>query len=232
MLVFFAVWKAVYTGGNITQISGYTLSNVVTYYLITNIFARADVSDQILLSDWIWFGELAKDLTKPWNVKLVQFIMFLGNILFEILMYLPFLILLFLTFHNYVVLPSITYLFYFFITVILSYLLGMSFFSIFHSFTFFYGDQSSNISLIGFLVMGLSGGVFPLDFLPTNVSWIFMHLPFRFLINTPAKVFLEKMSSGDIFRSWVEMIIWMIIFYLIFHFLFKKGLKEFTGVGQ
>jgi ABC-2 type transport system permease protein len=231
IFVFYIVWKAVYTGGNLTQISGYTLPSVVTYYLVTNVFARADVADQILLSDSIWFGELAKDLTRPWNIKLTQFLMFVGNILYNLLMHLPFLIILLLIFHNFVILPSFIYLLYFFVTLILSILLGMSFFSIFHSLTFFYGDQSSNINLFGYLIMGMSGGIFPLDFLPSNVSWIFLHLPFRFLVNTPAKVFLEKMTAGEIFSSWLEMSIWIIFFYLIFHFLFKKGLREFSGVG-
>lgn len=230
--IYFIIWKAIYTGNGISQINNYTLSNTITYYLITTIFARADTADQIMLTDWIWYGELTKDLIKPWNVKLVQFIMFIGNTLYSLIMYIPFLIILFLLFHNYVNLPSSIYLFYFSITLILAILLGLVFFGILHSLTFIYGDQSSNINLVSYLVFGMSGGIFPLDFLPANISWIFLHLPFQFMLNTPAKVFLEKISPTDIFYSWGQMIIWIILFYLIFHFIFKNGLKHFTGVGR
>lgn len=231
-LVYFIIWKAIYTGNGVNQISNYSLNNTITYYLITTIFARADTADQIMLTDWIWEGELTKDLIKPWNVKLVQFIMFIANTVYSLIMYLPFLFVLLISFHNYVNLPSPIYLLYFLITLIFSLTLAMIFFSILHSLTFIYGDQSSNINLVSYLVFGISGGIFPLDFLPANISWIFVHLPFQFMLNAPAKVFLEKISPTNIFYAWGEMIIWIILFYLIFNFVFKKGLRYFDGVGR
>ena len=111
-------------------------------------------------------------------------------------------------------------------------ILGLVFFGIFHALTFFYGDQSGQISLVGYLTAAVAGGFFPLDFLPNNLAWLFNHLPFRFFFNTPAKIFLEKFTVSEIYYNWLEMIIWIIIFYLIFHYLFKKGLTLFTGVGR
>lgn len=230
--IFFVIWKAIYTSGGITEINNYTLSNTITYYFIITLFFKIDSAGQILLNEWIWYDELTKDLLKPWNIKLVQFIMFAANTIFSLLMYFPFLIILFFALHNYVSLPDLNYLFYFFITVLLSTILGMTFFGIFHSLAFFYGDQDSNISLISYLSAAVAGGFFPLDFLPQKISWIFVHLPFRFMFDMPAKVYLEKLSSGEIFYSWLEMIVWIILFYLIFNYLLKKGLKQFTGVGR
>lgn len=231
-MIQFAVWKAIYTSSGVSEINSYSISSTITYHLIGTVFFKIDSAEQIMLSDWIWEGELTKDLIKPWNIKFVQFIMYVANTLYSVVMYIPVLILLFLAFHNYVILPSFEYLIYFVITLVLVTILGLVFFGIFHCLTFFYGDQSGQISLIGYLTAGVAGGFFPLDFLPSNLAWFFNHLPFRFFFNTPAKIFLEKYSITEIYYNWVEMIIWIIIFYIIFHYLFKKGLTMFTGVGR
>jgi len=77
----------------------------------------------------------------------------------------------------------------------------------------------------------MAGGYFPLDFLPTKIAGVFNHLPFRFFVNTPAKVFLQKFTQVEIYYNWAEIIMWILIFYAIFHYLYKKGLKQFSGVG-
>lgn len=230
--IFFVIWTAIYTNGGITQINNYTLSNTITYYLVMTIFFKIDIAEQIMLTEWIWYGELTIDLIRPWNVKLVQFVMTIANAFYSLVMYLPLLFILFVALHNYLSLPNIDYLIYFIMTVVLSTLLGLTFFSILHAFTFTYGDQSSNIGLASYLISSISGGVFPLDFLPEKISWIFVHLPFRFLFDFPGKVFLEKVSTTTIYYSWLEMIAWIMLFYLVFHFTFKSGLKQFTGVGR
>jgi len=230
--IYLAIWKTIYLSTNSTEINGYSLSNTITYYFATSIIFRLDVSSSIWLASDIWDGAIANDLVKPWNVKVIHFLVSLSQIGVDFLLFLPFCIFIFFIAHEYLIFPDLLNLLFFVITLILGFFLNMFFNLIFHSLTFHFGDQEANIELVNYIVGFLAGSVFPLVFLPELMKRLFYFLPFRFLFDTPANIFLGKLTFSEILSCWLQMGLWIAIFYLIFFFIFKSGLKKFTGTGK
>lgn len=230
--IFYAIWSNVYLQNGITEIGSYTLSNTITYYFATAIIFRIDVIDAIYLGNEIWNGNFTNDVIKPWNIKGVHVIATLVELLIRVGFYIPVAIVIWLAARNYIVLPNFQTFVLFLITLFFVFALSFSFMMIFQTLYFYFGDQGGLVGLISYIVVFLAGGVFPLTFLGGNLGVLFKALPFRFLFDVPSNIFLGRFSTMEVFGIWGQMVLWTILFWLIFSFLFKKGLKYYTGTGR
>lgn len=228
----FALWKNIYSTSGVTEINTYSLTQTITYYFITSFIFRLDPTFSMYLNETIWNGNFTNDLIKPWNAVLVDIVYTLNELFLDLLLYLPFCFFIFMIAFQYISITSFANLIYFLVTVILGIFLAISFYDIIHAFSLHFGDQDANISLISYIVAFLAGGVFPLAFLPEKLKNIFEVLPFRFLFDVPANIYLGKLSSLEIFSAWTQMILWIIGFFTIFYFIYKTGLKKYTGTGR
>lgn len=231
-IIYFVLWKTIYNATGAAEISSYSLSNTITYYFIIAIIFRFELDNAMYLGEEIWNGQFSNDLIKPWNVKIVHLLATMADVGLSVLVSIPLFILLFIMAHSYINFLSFTNLFFFLVTLVLGFFLNLVVYFILHSLTFFFGDQDANIKLASYLIVFFAGGFFPLAFLPLGLKGIFQALPFKFLFDIPANIFLGKLSTMEILSSWGQMVFWILIFYLVFHFLFKHGLKKYTGVGR
>lgn len=229
--IFLFVWKSVYSSNNGASIASYTLTSTITYYLITSLIYRTDLIDSIYLGQIIWNGDFTNDLIKPWNAFLADIISAISDVMISLIVYTPFFIVMIVVAHDYIIFPSILYLLYFIITLFLAFIMNLWINYILHALTFYWGDQEPNIGLINYIIAFLAGGFFPLAFLPAGLAW-FKYLPFRFLFDVPANIFLQKLSLMQVFSSWGQMLIWIVVFYTIFIIVYKNGLKRYTGTGR
>jgi len=229
--IFFFVWKSVYGANQSETIANFTLSNIITYYLITALIFRTDLSNSVYLGRIIWNGDFTNDLVKPWNAFLADILATISDIAISLIIFIPFLAVMILSAHQYIIFPSLMYFIYFAVTLLLAFLMNLWINYILHALTFYWGDQEPNIGLINFIIAFLAGGSFPLVFLPSALCW-FKYLPFRFLFDVPANIFLQKLSLMQILSSWGQMLIWIVVFYSIFILLYKNGLKRYTGTGR
>lgn len=229
--IFFAVWRYVYSDMPNGTIATFSLTSTITYYFITSLIYRTDVADSIYIGNDIWNGFFTNTLLKPWSIIFSEILYSITDTITTLALYLPFFALMFVLAHNFIALPSILYLLYFIITLILAYFINIWINFCLHALTFYWGDQEPNIGLVNYIIAFFAGGYFPLAFLPASLAW-FKYLPFRFLFDVPANIFLQKLNFIQILSSWGQMIIWIFVFYLIFYFLFKNGLKRYTGTGR
>lgn len=230
--IYFSLWKAIYAGSGSTEINTYTLADTITYYFIITLIFRFDVDGRIWLGSDIWDGNITNDLVKPWNLIWVHILTTLSEIAVELLLFLPFAIFIFVFAFNYIALPSLAIFGYFLITILLGLFLNFMINLSIHALTFRFGDQEGNSSLINYLISFFAGAVFPLIFMPEPARSVFMNLPFRFLFDFPANVFMGKVATSDIFIGWVQMLGWGLGFFLLLMFIYKKGLKVYTGTGR
>lgn len=230
--IYFSLWQTIYSVSNVSTISSYSISAMVTYYFVTAFLYQTDPTRAIYLGNEIWNGNFTNDLIKPWRVKFIHYIYTAGDVGFRLFMYLPFFFFIYLTVHNYIIIPTPLNLLFFVFTVFLTFIMMMSFYLIFHTLTFFLGDQYANIGLIAYLVTFLGGGVIPLSLLPDAVKPYIEYLPFRFAFNEPANIFLGKVTTTEVFWGWFQIILWSILFYLIYSIIFQKGTKRYTGTGR
>jgi ABC-2 type transport system permease protein len=101
-----------------------------------------------------------------------------------------------------------------------------------HALTFHFGDQEGNVGLVNFIISFLAGSFFPLAFLHGATKTIFMSLPFRFLFDFPANVFMGKIPLNEILLGWAQISLWSIIFGIILIIIYQTGLKKYTGTGR
>lgn len=230
--IYYAVWKAVYSNSGTIEISTYTLSATITYYFITSLLFRIDISNFVYMGWMIWTGEFSNDLVKPWSPKLIHAIVPVADVIINFFLYLPVMVVIYIFTSQYILIPNLLTLFYFIVTVCLSIILSLIINLGLNSLVFFFGDQESNIGLINYLMAFMAGAFFPLVFLPHSISKIFYILPFKYLFDVPINVYLGRFSSIDIFKGWISMIVWILVFYVLFKFVYAKGLKRYTGTGR
>lgn len=230
--IYYALWKTIYSGSGQALISNYTLATTITYYFVVTLIFRLDVSNRIWMGNDIWTGTYTNDLVKPWNAVLINALTTMSELLIEILLYIPFAIFIFIFAFNYLILPSGLIFLFFIITLALGIFLNFAINFAIHALTFHFGDQEGNANLINYLITFFAGGIFPLIFLPENLKNIFMALPFRYLFDFPANVFLGRVPSNEIFIGWLQMIIWGLGFSCIFVIIYYLGLKKYTGTGR
>lgn len=230
--IYFALWKNIYSASGATEINTYSLTQTITYYFVTSFIFRLDPTFRMYLNDMIWTGMFTNDLIKPWNAILADIVYTFNELILNFLLYLPFCLFIFIVAFQYINLPGAANLIYFFITVVLGAFLAISFYEIIHALCFHFGDQEANISLVSYIVAFLAGGFFPLAFLPEKLKMIFEILPFKFLFDVPANIYLGKLSNLEIFTSWIQMLLWTGLFFTIFYIIYKTGIKKYTGTGR
>lgn len=231
-VVFFFIWTNVYGKGGISEISNFSLSATITYYFLTGILFRMNPGLGMYLNNAIWEGRLTNEIAKPFSVRLIYIVSGLSLMLIQLIAYLPFADLIFIFVSKYIIFISLVNLLYFILAMALASLMGIIFYLIFHSLCFFFGDQDANLSLIDYLIAFLGGALFPLRFLPEGLHRAFSYLPFKYLFDFPANIYLGNISRAQMWMGFAEMLVWIIVFGCVYFLLFQKGLKKYSAIGR
>jgi ABC-2 type transport system permease protein len=75
----------------------------------------------------------------------------------------------------------------------------------------------------------LSGLIAPLEVFPPVVREIVMWTPFPYLINFPASILIDL--PVNVGRGLLIMIDWIIVFWFLSRWLWRRGLKQYSGMG-
>ncbi|MCX6809151.1 MAG: hypothetical protein NTZ65_00115 [Candidatus Berkelbacteria bacterium] len=231
-VVFYFIWTNVYAKGGVTDISTFSLSATITYYFLTSLLFRLNPKQAIYLNRSIWNGELTNEISKPYSVTLIYIVSSLSLMALEMIAYLPFAAIILIFVSKYIIFASVVNLLLFLASAVLASLLGITLYLFLHSLCFHFGDQDANLTLIDYLISFLGGALFPLRFLPVNLYQAFSYLPFKFLFDFPANVYLGKVSSSDLRIGFTEAFLWILIFSALYYFSFQSGLKKYAAVGR
>ena len=227
-----ALWVAVYHYSGHAEIGDYTLANTITYYFITGLLFRLDLTHSMYLAGEIWNGYFTNDLIKPWNVILVHFIAAISDLALGIATYMPFLIFMAFTTFKYINIPSFSNLLLFIIFVAFSLIMNFCFNLILHALTLHFGDQTTQIELVNYITSFLAGAYIPITFLSGWVKNLFLLLPFKFLFFTPTEIFLGKIEPSQSLVYMIEIILWSLLFYGVFKLVYRSGIRKYTGTGR
>jgi len=231
-LILFYLWRTIYLKTGVSDISSFSLSTTITYYFITNLLFRFNPSESIYLNEEIWEGWFTNEMPRPYSLKFIYVVSAFARMAVGLLVYIPFAAFLFIFAYDYMVFPSPINFLYFIIAMSLSAILGICFYLFLHSLSFHFGDQDANLTLVSYLAAFLGGALFPLRFLPANLYTIVYHLPFKYLFDFPANIYLGKIATTEIIYSFIEIIAWIVLFYCFYHISFQRGLKKYTAVGR
>jgi len=231
-LVFFFVWKAVYSSGNLTEIANYSLANTITYYFLTSLIFRLGLGENMYLNREIWNGWITYELVRPYSPKLIYILTAYVMSFISFAFFIPIAIVIIIFAAQYLILPSLAMFLLFLVTILLSLTLAISFNAILHSLCFYFGDQDANITLTNYVFSMLGGALIPLNFLPAGLFQVLNYLPFKFIFYVPINIFMGKVPIDQIYSSWFQMIAWIIVFFSLYYFIFQNGLKKYAAVGR
>lgn len=227
-------WYAVY--GQYDFIAGYSRQSMLVYLLVANflrslVFSNTSYSACVEIAN----GDLNNYLVRPvnyfiswlardWADKILNLLFFAGEIVLLI-----FLLRLPLDWPKnfgqgmlFLLISCLAALMYFFFSFVIS------------SFSFWYPEHNGwPLRFVMLMLLDfLSGQAFPLDIFPQALFRLFKLLPFNYFIFFPAQIYLGRLSSGEIGRGLVIMLVWLAILIFSTRLIWKKGLKIYGAYGR
>lgn len=93
-------------------------------------------------------------------------------------------------------------------------------------------DIRGIFNLVDIVILIFAGFIVPIDLLIGPLTKIANALPFAYMIYYPVVVFQEKLSLNQLINVVFMQIVWLTIFISIYRFLWNRGIKKFSAVGQ
>lgn len=229
------LWKTIYAGkGAGAQVAGYTLAEMVSYYLIVTL---VDALTAVTDDDWqvasdIREGTISQFLVKPIDYLGYRLCLFLsGRLVYTAVAGVP-IVLFFLLQRQYFVLPAdwttfglfagslvLTGLLQFFI----SYTLALLAFWVLEVATFIF---------IAFAFEYIAGGhLFPLDILPPGLMEALAYTPFPYLLFFPVSVYLGQTTGAALWRGLALQAGWTLAAYLLARWVWRRGIRHYAAFG-
>jgi ABC-2 type transport system permease protein len=125
--------------------------------------------------------------------------------------------------------PNISNLLLFVLAAIMAFALRFIIQHTFAMFAFWTEKAAALENLWLLFFVFLSGLIAPLDVFPENVRNIVMWTPFPYMINFPASILVGL--PVDLTRGFLSIAGWFLIFLGINRFLWRMGLKKYSGMG-
>lgn len=223
------LWIAGYKSGAINDIS---ISFIQTYYVAILIISQGFTShaEEGIVHD-IRTGSLSMHLLKPFPYFWLQFFEEIAWRVIGIS-------------YSVVVVGALLYLLHglpsyplsaiplILIILICTFFLSFVVKSTLAMFAFFFTESKPIFELFEVVVLVLGGYLMPLQFMPKTVQDIAFHLPFASMVYFPVQALTGTLPLDHMPGIIMGQIAWIAIFTIIFWILWKRGLLEYTALGQ
>lgn len=231
IIVMSYLWLHIYAKKE--NIGGYTLSMMITYYLLTRLINRiiSTYSEERIAKD-IKDGRLNQYITRPISYIAYKFGERIGIRVINLIIVLPVYAVAIWLLREYFIL-NLTIQNTMIITLnlmlslvsffLLAYIIGMM--------AFFMVETHALNGLKEQVVSVMSGYLFPLSLLPESLENIFKLLPFYYYYNFPMQVYFEKLSLQEMTIGLIIQVLWIIILYLTSEIMWSQGTKNYEATG-
>ncbi|HWD18118.1 MAG TPA: ABC-2 family transporter protein [Verrucomicrobiae bacterium] len=227
------LWRTIYRGGH-AEVAGYTLSSMISYYLIVTI---VDTLTSVTDDDWqiaadIKDGNISQFLLKPINYTMYRMCLFFsGKLIFATMSLLPMGIFIFVE-RQYLVAPAGGMeLAYFFLSLALTALLQF-FMSYTMALLAFWVLEVSTIIFMLFAFEYIAGGhLFPLNILPPALEHALNFTPFPYLLFFPVTVYLGQVKGAALAQGLATQAAWTVGFFFLAQFVWARGIRKYSAVG-
>lgn len=231
--VTYFLWIAIYKSSKESIMQGFTLEEMLTYVMITLIIGTVtsnDISQEISFE--VRDGSISMNLIKPINYRLRTLFIGFGYFLFFFLsLFLPGALLVSIYALSKGIFLSPISLFFFLISIVLGTLINIYYSYIFGLLSFKFYNIWGISQVARAIIMLVSGAMIPLTFFPEIIQRIFNLLPFSSIIYTPAMIYLNKLSYGEIGKALLMQIIWVIILIILSKFTWNRVINKLSIQG-
>jgi len=236
LLAMLYLWRTIYEGKGDSGvvISGYTLAEMFSYYLVAQI---VDALTAVNEDDWaiatdIKDGLISQFLLKPVDYLWYRLCLFVsGRITYLGVAVIP-LGLFILWFHKYFVLPpSGAQVGYFAISILLTALLQFFMSYAMAMLAFWVLEVSTFIFILYAFEYLASGHLFPLDILPPWLQEIIFFTPFPYQLYFPVSIYMGKTGGIEMWRGLGIQLFWVLTAYAAARFAWSRGIRKYSAVG-
>lgn len=233
-LLFILFWMGAFQGR--TEISsGWTMSSIASYYFLLTIAGATLMShsEEDVARQDIQNGELVNYLLKPFSYFWMKFFEEIHYRLLQGLYALIVFIVFSIFFHRLIKITTDPKIVFFGAIIIsLALLLSYVFKMVVGILAFWTVDIRGIFNLVEIVLVIFAGYIVPIDLLIGPLAKVATALPFAYMIYYPVVVFQGKLGLNQLFNVILVQIFWLLFFILVYRFLWNKGVKKFSGVGQ
>ncbi len=230
-------WTAVYAGtggGEDQSLSGYSLREMVAYLLLIHIsrmFSSMPGLSSGIARD-IRDGNLKKYLVQPLDMigYLVAY-RAAHKAAYIVTSFLPYALLFILCAGYFERFPDALTLAGYTVSLLLAFVLGFFFEASMGMIGFWFLEVTSILWVVNTINYFISGQMFPLDLLNEPWPTILNALPFQYLAQFPANVFLGKVAGWDLARGLCLQALWAFLMIALARGLYARGLRRYSAYG-
>lgn len=224
------VWSSAAGDGTI---QGMTAADFTAYYLAILIVGAWVTSHMMWeVATEIREGIFSVYLLRPFSVYQYMFIRNLAWRTIRTILTLPFLLGLALLYRSYLGGADLNLGWEFWLAVVLGHLVSFAFVMMISMIALFVQEAVAIFELYYVPQMFLSGYLFPLALLPEWAQAVAKALPFYYTLGVPADILIGRLSGPDIARAMLIQVAWIVVSYFGARYLWRVGLKHYTGVGM
>ncbi len=228
------LWTAVFASAGSVSIAGYSLEDIIAYYLLT-MLTRAFSSMPGLASGiarQVRDGEIKKFLIQP--IDLMSYLL-LSRIAHKLVYYLvaagPFALVYYICRSYFPGWPAPEVFAAFLLSLVLAFMLGFFLEASMGMIAFWFLEVTSLLFVYMLFTFFFSGHMFPLDMLPDFWKGVVDFLPFKFLAYFPAAVFLGKIEGDALVQGLMIQAGWVLFFIVSCRYLMRAGFNRYSGFG-
>ena len=229
-IVFFIfVWKIIYEFNEVVILNGFTLSDLVIYFIIIYSFNLVRYREfALVVSRQVKSGDIVSYFVRPINFIYSVFFKELGRILINFFIYVILILGLIVYLYDELNLVNIFLFFLYSFFLLLFYLVLTILIS---TFSFFLTEIWGINDSINSIIKIFSGGFFPISFFPSSIVSVLIFTPFFYLEYQLSLIFLDKITLSQIFFNTFILIIWILFFILLVYLVYKKGVSKINING-
>lgn len=228
-----SLWRAVYAS-NESNVAGYQLAEMVSYYLIVTI---VDALTAVFDDDWmiaadIREGKISQFILQPIDYLTYRFCLFTSTrLIFSAVAAIPVTLFIFFQREYFVAPPSAETIAWFLVSVTMTALLQFLI-SYTMALLAFWLLEISTFIFIVFAFEYIAGGhLFPLDILPPVLMKLLFLTPFPYQMFFPVSIYVGKTTGAAMYQGLLIQLLWVIAFYVLARVVWNRGIRKYSAVG-
>ena len=232
-LITILFWSLIYSGDTQKKLNGYTLSGIITYFVIGNVLRGFILQNSgFTYSGMVKSGSLGAMLLKPYNISLSVYFRYLASGITGLIPQTLFVICLMPFIAQYLTwqmsfIDIVLVLLFLLIASISSHLLW----SLFGYMAFWLEEANAVMYSFAVLLNVATGRFIPLDFFPKWSIPILELLPFSSWGYIPTKIYLGLYEVDRLILLLFIHTTWIGILILLQRLLWCSGIKKYSSVG-
>ncbi|HUP56114.1 MAG TPA: ABC-2 family transporter protein [Bdellovibrionota bacterium] len=233
MVIVYFLWQAIYASRGTTEMGGFTFGAIMLYYLLAHITSKVlHGPDFGFMSVEIYEGSLTRYLVYPVSFHGYKLAAYLAKSSVAILQLFVLLIAYLSIFgqpEGVTLVPSSLLMGV--VAIVSATCLYFSIAAILETVAFWADNVWSLAVMLRFATALLGGALIPLTLFPESAQRVLAWLPFAYLIKFPVETMMGRHGLIDWLLGLGVCTLWTAVFLAIGWYVWRRGLKQYSGVG-